>query len=120
MTNDQAPKKRGLEQFANDVLYSSIVSITSKALLAATVGLLGVMVALIATGWEVPAWALVLMALVTVALMYATRRVAGREANQLRSKVDQTEDELDRHESYGSNICSVLDTFQKIVARTSR
>lgn len=117
MTNEGPSEKKGLQRFANDVLYSSIVSITSKALLGAGVALLAAMGALIATGWDAPAWTLVLMALAAVALMYLTRRVAGREANELRPKVDKAEDELDRHESYGRNICSVLDTFQKIVAK---
>jgi len=116
VTNESAPEK-GLQRFADEVFYSSVVSITSKALLAAAAALLMAMVALIATGWDVPAWTLVLMALLTVVLMYVTRRVAGREANELRPKVDKAEDELDRHESYGRNICSVLDTFQKIVAK---
>lgn len=117
MTNEDPSEKKGLQGFANDVLYSSIVSITSKALLGAGVALLAATGALIATGWDVPAWTLVLMALAAIALMYLTRRVAGREANELRPKVDKAEDELDRHESYGRNICSVLDTFQKIVAK---
>lgn len=117
MTNEDAPEKKGPRQFANDVLYSSIVSITSKVLLAAAFSLLITTAALIATGWDVPAWTLILMALVAVVLMYVTRRVVGREANELRPKVNKAEDELDRHESYGSNICSVLDTFQKIVAK---
>lgn len=57
------------------------------------------------------------MALVAVALVYATKRVTGREANELRPKLSRAEDELDRHDSYGRNICSVLDTFQKIVSK---
>lgn len=117
MTNEDSSGQQGLQKFANDVLYSSMVSITSKALLGSAIALLAAMAALIATGWDVPAWTLVLMALVAITLMYLTRRVAGREANELRPKVDEAEDELDRHESYGRNICSVLDTFQKIVAK---
>ena len=117
MTNEDAPQKKGPRRFANDVLYGSIVSITSKALLAAGFSLLIATAALIATGWDVPAWTLVLMGLLAVVLMYLTRRVVGREASELRPKVDKAEDELDRHESYGRNICSVLDTFQKIVAK---
>lgn len=117
MTSEDPSEKKGIQGFANDVLYSSIVSITSKALLGAGVALLAAMAALIATGWDVPAWTLLLMALAAIALMYLTRRVAGREADELRPKVDKAEDELDRHESYGRNICSVLDTFQKIVAK---
>ena len=117
MTNEDAPEKKGPRQFANDVLYNSIVSITSKALLGAAFSLFIATVALIASGWDVPAWTLVLMALVAVVLMYVTRRVVSREASEMLPKVNRAEDELDRHESYGSNICSVLDTFQKIVAK---
>ncbi len=117
MANDDAPEEKWLQKFAGDVLYSSVVSVTSKVLLGALLLLLGALVALIATGWEVPAWTLVAMALIAVALMYVRRRIAGRGTTKLRSRVDKAEDELDRHESYGSNICSVLDTFQKIVAK---
>jgi hypothetical protein len=114
---DPTEPKKGLNQFTKDVLYSSLVSITAKALLGAVVLLFALMVALVVADWHVPAWTLVAMALVAVALMYATKRVAGREAHELRPKLDGAEDELDRHDSYGRNICSVLDTFQKIVAK---
>jgi hypothetical protein len=60
------------------------------------------------------------MALVTVALMYVTRRVTGREANELRPKLEAAENKLDRYDSYGSNLCSVLDTFQESTPKTSR
>jgi len=116
VTDPNEPKK-GFDQFTKDVLYSSLVSITAKALLVAVVLLLALTVALVVAGWQVPAWTLAAMALVAIALMYTTKRVAGREAHELRPKLDGTEDELDRHDSYGRNICSVLDTFQKIVAK---
>lgn len=114
---DQNESKRGLDQFAKDVLYSALVSVTAKALGWVALLLFALMVALVVAGWNVPAWALVAMALVAVALVYVTRRVTGREANELRPKLSKAEDELDRHDSYGRNICSVLDTFQKIVAK---
>lgn len=108
---------KGINQFTKDVLYDVLVSWTSKALGAAAVALVSVMVALIVTRWDVPAWTLVVMALLAITLLYLTRRVAGREANELRPKLGAAEKELDRHDSYGSNICSGLDTFQKIVAK---
>jgi GAF domain-containing protein len=108
---------KGLNQFTKDVLYDVLVGWTSKALASAAAALAAAIVALIVTGWEVPAWTLVTVALVVVGLVYLTRRGAGRETNELRPKLGVAEKELDRHESYGSNICSALDTFQKIVAR---
>ena len=108
---------KGINQFTKDVLYDVLVSWTSKALGAAAVALVSMMVALIVTHWDVPAWTLVAMALLAITLLYLTRRVAGREANELRPKLGAAEKELDRHDSYGSNICSGLDTFQKIVAK---
>jgi hypothetical protein len=114
---DQNGSKKGLDQFTKDVLYSALVSVTAKALGWIALLLVALMVALIAAGWDVPAWTLVTMALVAIALVYVARRVTGREAHELRPKLNKAEDELDRHDSYGRNICSVLDTFQKIVAK---
>lgn len=114
---DQKEPKRGLDQFTKDVLYGALVSVTAKAFGWVALLLAGLMVALIVAGWHVPAWALVAMALVAVGLAYVTRRVTGREAHELRPKLNKAEDELDRHDSYGRNICSILDTFQKIVAK---
>jgi GAF domain len=113
VTDHNEPKK-GLDQFTKDVLYSALVSITAKALGRAAFLLTGLMVALIVAGWSVPAWTLVAMALATVALMYVTRRVTGREAHELRPKLEAAENKLDRYDSYGSNLCSVLDTFQRV------
>ncbi|HKF81902.1 MAG TPA: type II toxin-antitoxin system HicB family antitoxin [Solirubrobacterales bacterium] len=50
MANEDAPEKKGPRQFANDVLYNSIVSITSKALLGAAFSLIIATVALTASG----------------------------------------------------------------------
>jgi hypothetical protein len=116
MTDRNEPKKR-LDQFTKDVLYSALVSVTSKALAWAAVLLGALVVALIVAGWSVPAWTLVAMAFIAVALVYVTRRVTGREAHELRPKLEAAENRLDRHDSYGSNLCSVLDTFQRVNTR---
>ncbi|HXV04427.1 MAG TPA: GAF domain-containing protein [Solirubrobacterales bacterium] len=117
MTKKKEPvQKRGLNQFTKDVLYAALVSVTAKALVWAAVLLGALLVAFVLTGWDVPAWALVAMAFVALLLVYLTRRVTGREIRELRPKITKQEDELDRHDSYGSNLCSVLDTFQKINA----
>ena len=110
--------KRGfrLQQFTKDVLYDSVVGITAGALRIAALLLLAAMVALFATGWDVPAWTLVLMGLLAIGLMYLTRRVAGREATELRPKLEAAEGKLDRHDSYGTNICSIMDNFQRVLA----
>jgi len=107
----------GLDQFTKDVLYSALVSVTSKALLLAAVLVIGSGAALIATGWHVPAWTLAAMALLALIFIYLARRVAAREAREMGPRLSRAEDELDRHDSYGSNLCSALDTFQKIVAK---
>ncbi|HEY0318414.1 MAG TPA: GAF domain-containing protein [Solirubrobacterales bacterium] len=114
---DQNGSRKGLDQFTKDVLYSALVSVTAKALGWVALLFVALMVALVAAGWDVPAWTLVAMALVAIALVYVARRVTGREADELKPKLNRAEDELDRHDSYGRNICSVLDTFQKIVAK---
>jgi len=108
---------RGLSQFTKDVLYDVLVGWTSKALGGAAFALAAALAALVIAGWAVPAWTLVAMALIAIGLIYLTRRVVGREARELRPKLGAAEKELDRHDSYGSNICSALDTFQKIVAK---
>ncbi len=115
MTGSSEPKK-GFDQFAKDVLYSALVGATAKVLSWTSFLLGALIVALVVAGWRVPAWTLAAMALGAVALVYLTRRVVGREAGELRPKLANAEDVLDRHDSYASNICSVLDTFQKIVA----
>lgn len=117
MSDGEKPAKRSrVNQFTKDVLYDSIVQVTSGALRIAAIALAAVLVALIAFGWEVPAWTLVLVMLLGVGLMYVTRRVAGREANELRPKLAAAENKLDRHDSYGTNICSIMDNFQRVLA----
>jgi hypothetical protein len=113
----ESEPRKGLDQFTKDVLYSALVGVTSKVLGWAALLMVGLGVALIAAGWKVPAWTLVAMLFLGLVLIYATKRAAAREARELRPKVARAEDQLDRHESYGSNLCSVLDTFQKIVAK---
>ena len=112
----QGESKKGLDQFTKDVLYSALVGVTSKILGWAALLMVAAVAALIATGWRVPAWSLAAMAFLSVVLMYATRRVAVREGRELGPRLSRAEDELDRHDSYGSNLNSVLETFQKIVA----
>jgi hypothetical protein len=117
LTQNSKPKKRfHLEQFTKDVLYDSIVQITSTALRGATLALLALMLALLALGWHVPAWTLVLATMLAVGLVYVTKRVVGREANELRPRLDAAEDKLDRHDSYGTNIWSIMDNFQRVLA----
>lgn len=116
MDGQKEPKPR-LDQFTKDVLYSALVGITSKALGWATLLMIGSVAALVMAGWEVPAWTLAAMALLGLSLIYITRRVVAREARELAPRLNKAEDELDRHDSYGSNLCSALDTFQKIVAK---
>jgi hypothetical protein len=111
---DQNEPKKGFDQFTKDVLYSALVSVTAKALGRAAFVLGALMVALIVAGWNVPAWTLAAMVLLAVALVYVTRRVTGREAQELRPKLEAAENKLDRYDSYSSNLCSVLDTFQRV------
>lgn len=99
-----------------DVLYDSIVQITSGALRAAALALTLLAVALFTLGWQVPAWILVLALVVAIGLMYLTKRVASREGNELRPRLGAAEDKLDRHDSYGTNICSIMDNFQRVLA----
>lgn len=117
MKDLKTPEKNGLDQFTRDVLYNVLVGVTAKALGWAALLLGALLVALVVTGWEVPAWTLVALAFFSLVLVYLTRRVTGREARELRARVEGAEDQLDRHDSYGSNLCSVLDTFQKINAK---
>ncbi len=109
-------REEGLDQFAKDVLYGALVSVTANVLGWTALLFGALLVALVVAGWEVPAWTLVAMAFVALALVYLTRRVAGRETRELRLRQEEAESQLDRHDSYGSNLCSVLDTFQKINA----
>jgi hypothetical protein len=113
---DQDESKKGLDQFTKDVLYSALVSVTARVLGWAGLLVAALIAALVATGWQVPTWTLAVMMFAALVLVYVTRRVAGRESRELRPKLESAEDKLDRHDSYGSNLCSVLDTFQKINA----
>jgi GAF domain-containing protein len=113
---DQDESKKGLDQFTKDVLYSALVSVTARVLGWAGLLVVALIAALVATGWQVPAWTLAVMVFAAPVLVYVTRRVAGRESRELQPKLESAEDKLDRHDSYGSNLCSVLDTFQKINA----
>lgn len=113
---DQSKPRKGLDRFTKDVLYSALVNVTSKALVGAALALTAALAAVVVTGGTVPAWTLVGMTLVAIALVYLTRRATGRETRELRPALRAAEGKLDRHDSYGSNLCSVLDTFQKINA----
>jgi hypothetical protein len=114
--SDAEQSGEGSTRFVKDVLYSSMVGITSDALRAAVVALFFLAIALFAVGWEVPAWTLVLVFLLSVGLIYVTKRVGGREAAELRPKLKVAEEKLDRHESYGTNIDSIMDNFQRVLA----
>lgn len=114
--NGEQGKQFQLEQFTKDVLYDSVVQLTSGALRWAALALLALMVALFALGWEVPAWTLALVMILGISLVYVTKRVTAREANELRPRLDAAEDKLDRHDSYGTNICSIMDNFQRVLA----
>jgi hypothetical protein len=116
--NGKPEKKFQLGRFTKDVLYDSVVQITSSALRWAALALLACMVALFALGWEweVPVWTLLLALIFGIGLTYVTKRVVGREANELRPRLDAAEDKLDRHDSYGTNICSIMDNFQRVLA----
>lgn len=116
MPDEKKPQK-GLDQFTKDVLYSALVGLTAKVLGWTALLIFGLTVALVVAGWQVPAWTLMATVLVAVGLIYATRGMTSREGRELRPKLLRAEDELDRHDSYGRIICSVLDTFQKIVAK---
>jgi transcriptional regulator with GAF, ATPase, and Fis domain len=109
--------ERGLNQFTKDVLYGTLVSVTSKALIGAAALAGAAVIALIAAGWDVPAWTLAATTFLAVVLAYVVRRVTAREAREMAPRLSRAEDELDRHDSYGSNLCSALETFQKIVAK---
>jgi hypothetical protein len=108
--------KKGLTKFTKDVLYDSVVGITASALKWAALSLLAAAAALFVLGWEVPAWTLVLALILALFLMYLTKRVAGREANELRPRLKDAENKLDRHDSYGTNICSIMDNYQRVLA----
>lgn len=114
--SDSERSNSGFARFTKDVVYDSIVGITSGALRAAGIALLGLAVALFALGWEVPAWTLILALVAAVVLMYVTKRVAGREAAELRPRLKVAERQLDRHDSYGTNIDSIMDNFQRVLA----
>jgi len=117
LTQNRKPEKRfQLDRFTKDVLYDSAVQITSSALRWAALALLALMLALFALGWEVPAWTLVLVMILGIGLTYVAKRIAGREADELRPRLDAAEDKLDRHDSYGTNICSIMDNFQRVLA----
>lgn len=117
LPRDKKSKERfQLKIFAKDVLYDSVVSITSDALRWATLALIVLMVALISLGWEVPAWTLILLLIGATGLIYLMRRIANREPDELRARLDAAEDKLDRHDSYGTNISSIMDNFQRVLA----
>lgn len=117
LTQNGEPEKRfQLGRFTRDVLYDSIVQITSTAIQWAALALLAVLVAMVALGWEVPAWTLILVMLLGLGLRYITKRVADQEVNELRPRLNAAEDKLDRHDSYGTNICSIMDNFQRVLA----
>jgi putative methionine-R-sulfoxide reductase with GAF domain len=116
MQNGEPEKRFRFRRFTRDVIYDSVVQITSTALRWAALALLALLVAVVALGWEVPAWTLILAMMLAVGLMYITKLVAGREANELRPRLDAAEDKLDRHDSYGTNICSIMDNFQRVLA----
>jgi GAF domain len=115
VSGDAEPTK-GLTKFTKDVLYEAVVGITADALKWAVVALMAAAVALLVVGWTVPAWTLVAALIVAIGLMYITRRVAGREAIELRPRLEAAEEKLDRHDSYGENICSIMDNYQRVLA----
>jgi putative methionine-R-sulfoxide reductase with GAF domain len=110
--------KRGfqLETFTNDVLYDSIVSLTSSALRWTGLALLALMLTSIRMGWDVPAWTLILVLLGAIGLISLTKRFGNREPDELQARLEAAEDKLDRHDSYGTNICSIMDNFQRVLA----
>ena len=123
MTAQDEPKKKGLEKFTKEVVYSALVSATAKAFLYAAIALVLLAVALVALGWQVPAWTLVAMMIAALSLIYLTRRASGREARETKEelstaegRLDDAEGTLDRHDSYGTNICSIMDNFQRLLA----
>ncbi|HEU5105763.1 MAG TPA: GAF domain-containing protein [Solirubrobacterales bacterium] len=117
MAPETKPKKRfQLTKFTNDVLYDSIVSLTSSALRWAGFALLALMLALIRLGWDVPAWTLILVLLGAIGLVSLTKRGGNREPDELQARLSTAEDKLDRHDSYGTNICSIMDNFQRVLA----
>jgi hypothetical protein len=117
LTQNGNPKKRfQLKPFAKDVLYDSVVQITSGALRWAALFLLALLAAMFALGWQVPAWTLIVVMLLGIGLMYLTKRVSGREASELTPRLEAAENKLDRHDSYGTNICSIMDNFQRVLA----
>jgi hypothetical protein len=115
LSANEEPKK-GFEKFTKDVLYEALVSVTADALKWAAVALILAAIALFAVGWTVPAGTLVLALLLSVFLVYVTKRVAGRESAELGPKLEAAEDRLDRHDSYGENICSIMDNYQRVLA----
>jgi hypothetical protein len=109
-------KKELAKRFGKDVLYEAMVNVTADFLKGAAI-LLGVAaVGLFALGWTVPAWTLVLALVAALILVYLAKRVVGREAAELRPKLEAAEDRLDRHDSYGENICSIMDNYQRVLA----
>lgn len=117
MAGDEKQKERfQLEKFVKDVVYDSVVSITSSGLRWAALALLALTAALIRLGWEVPAWTLVLALIAPIGLVTLVRRIGDRGPDELRAQLDTAEDKLDRHDSYGTNICSIMDNFQRLLA----
>jgi GAF domain len=108
--------KSGLKSFTKDVFYEAVVSVTAEALKWAGVVLLLAGVGLFFVGWQLPAWTLVLALIPAVLLTYLAKRAGGREAAELRPRLEAAEDRLDRHDSYGENICSIMDNYQRVLA----
>jgi hypothetical protein len=117
VARETQPKKRfQFGEFTRDVLYDSIVSLTSSALRWTGLVLLALMLTSIHLGWDVPAWTLILVLLGAIGLIALTKHFGNREPTELRARLDAAEDKLDRHDSYGTNICSIMDNFQRVLA----
>lgn len=116
MSGTGESKKELAKRFSKDVLYEAMVNVTADFLKWAGILLGLAAIGVFALGWTVPAWMLVLTLVVALSLVYLTKRVVGREASELRLRLEAAEDRLDRHDSYGENICSIMDNYQRVLA----
>jgi hypothetical protein len=116
VSGNGASKKELAKRFGKDVVYEAMVNVTAGFLKWAAVLLGLAAIGLFALGWTVPAWTLLLALVAALFLAYLTKRVAGREAVELRPKLAAAESRLDRHDSYGENICSIMDNYQRVLA----
>jgi hypothetical protein len=125
----------GLSVLSRDVVRSALVDVVSKALVAGTAAVLGLIALLVWTGGSVPVWVAVVVALLAAATVFIARRQVRRlrhdvlhrdekiaELSPATERVPELEYEvacyvsgLERHELYAAHVAKVLDHLQRVV-----